>query len=203
MVNRVDGIILGVGVVVLVASIIGVVLYDEGGDREFTISWAEGDAQSLEEQEDSGQNNEFTFSVPVNGTNIAQTVFLVEVAANGQQISDDSVDVDVAGPQDQSGSCSFEISAVDGGSNSCEAVVDVNERPSGFSITAENQTAAEDAAAEQVSLTNGTGTWEVTVTIDGGQEIQDPSYAVTLAPSIVPWVAEATLPTSGPGSGPG
>lgn len=200
MVNRVDGAILGIGVVVLVASIIGVVLYDEGGGTTFTISWAE-ETTELDERSESGSPGEFMFKVPVNGSLIASTTFEVEVAANGPQVNDDSVDVSVSGPQGQSGSCSFSVSATGGGGNACEATVEVNERPEGFSVSAANRTAAEQEAREMVANDNGTGTWTVTVTIDGGTEIQEPNYDVTLTPSVTEWAPQAQLPSTGPGPG--
>lgn len=201
MVNRVDGAILGVGVVVLVASILGVVLYDETGGTTFTISWSEEEAATLDERSDSGGAGEFTFEIPVNGTRISSVVHTVEVAANGQQINDDSVDVSVEGPGGETGECSFMITAT-GGSNSCDAEAQVTESPTGFTVSATNRTAAEDKARERVASDDGTGTWTVTVTIDGGTEIQEPSYDVTVIPSVFEWTPQAQLPSGG-GSGPG
>lgn len=204
MVNRVDGIILGVGVVVLVASIIGVALYDEEGGQTFTISWQEADASTVSEQSDSGGPGEFTFDVPVNGSNIASVNFLVEVAANGQQVSDDSVSVEASGPGDLSAECSFSITAagMGDGSNSCEATTDVLDRPESFTVDATNRSAAEAAALEQMDQDDGVGTWTVTVTVDGGTEVQDPSYSIDLTTDKVEWTPVAQSP-SGPGTGPG
>lgn len=204
MVNRVDGVILGVGVVVLVASIIGVALYDEEGDQTFTISWEEGDAQELEPQEESGGAGEFSFTAPVNGTNIATATFSVDVQADGLQVNDDTVEVAVSGPDGLSGDCSFQITGgSQSASGSCDAEVDVTEQPTGFSVDAPNRTAAQEEATEQVGSTTGNGEWSVTVTISGGQEIQEPSYTVTLTPQISLWTPQAQIPTTGPGPGPG
>lgn len=202
MVNRVDGVILGVGVIVLVASILGVVLYDEEGGQTFTVSWAEGEATTLDEQSDSGGPGEYTFQVPVNGTLIADVGFTIDVAANGAQVSDDNVSVAVEGPTGQTGSCAFTISAT-GGQNSCQTTISVNEQPEGFSLTAQNRTAAEQMAIDRVASGNGTGVWNVTVTVDGGTELQEPSYSITVTPTVTEWNPEVQIPTTGPGPGPG
>lgn len=202
--NRIDGVILGVGVVVLAASILGVVLYDEAGGNTYNISWGEGEAVALDEQSDSGGPGEYTFDVAVNETNIAQMVFTVDVTANGPQVSDDSVEVAVEGPDGMSGDCSFGIpGGSQTGSGTCDASVDVTEAPDAATVRAQNQSAAEEDARDQVSTTDGQGTWTVTVTVDGGTEIQDPNYDVTVNPVVSQWTPVVEIPGTGSGPGPG
>jgi hypothetical protein len=200
-VNRVDGVILGVGVVVLLASVLGVIFYDDTAGETYAVSWEEGDETTLDEFTDTGAPDTFEFEAPIEGTLVARTAWEVGVSASGNQLSDDSVTVTATGPQDQEGDCGFTIAATDG-SGSCTAEVDVNEQPDSFEVTASNRTEAESRALEQRASTNGTGLWNVTVEIDGGQEVSDPDYEVTLTPTVVEWRPTAERPP-GPGSGPG
>lgn len=199
--NRVDGVILGVGVVVLVASIMGVVFYDESGGTTYIVNWNEGDADTLDPQTDSGAADTYEFEVPVNGTSLAQVSFEAEVSTGDPNVNDDTVDVAVEGPTDESGDCSFDIAASGDGSGSCTADATVNEEPERMEVEASNQTAARETALEQAASSNGTGTWTVTVTIDGGTEVSEPSYDITVTPSVVEWEPAPQRP--GDQQGPG
>lgn len=198
MVNRVDGVILGVGVVILAASVIGVIVYDEQSPQEFTVSWSQSEAMDLEEQTDSGAPGEYTFETNVSQASLARAEFEVQVSANGANVQDDTVDVEVATPEDRSKSCSFTISGGQtSSSGSCTVEVGLNPRPSVTSVQASNVTTANEEAQSQAQATNGTGTWTTTITISGGQEISDPDYSVSLTPTVYTWEPTATQP--GPG----
>jgi hypothetical protein len=198
MVNRVDGVILSVGVVVLVASVIGVVLYDEEAPSTYTVGWAESDAQELESMSDSGGVGEYTFTTNLNQSAVSNVTFAVEVSFDGVNVNDDTITVEVEGPAG-TGDCEFTLAGQqDSGSGSCEAAVTVNERPEGLSVTAMNDTEAKRDAVEQANLTSATGEWTTTVTISSDGEVQDPSYEVTVTPSFTTW--DATIsPTGGTG----
>lgn len=199
--NRVDGVILGVGIVVLVASIMGVIFYEDTGGTTYVIGWEEGSEENLDELTQTGGPETYEFEVPVNGTVLSQVNLEVEASISGSHVSEDSVTVTAEGPQGQSEECSFTI-GVDEAGDSCTAEASINEEPQGFDVQASNQSAAEQQAREQVASDNGTGLWTVTVEIDGGQEVADPSYDVTLAPSLVEWSPVAQRPSDG-GPGPG
>ncbi len=205
MVNRVDGVILGVGVVVLAASIIGVVLYEEEGAVEFAVSWEEGEATALAELTDGGGPGTYELTTTLNESMLARAIFTVDVTANGRQVNDDTVTVTVEGPNGSSADCDFTITATptaESGAGSCEADALFQEPPAGLSVQASNQTDAEQAALDQTAMP-GEGEWTITVQISGGQEVADPSYAISVTPSVVHYEPSATLPGEGFGRGAG
>lgn len=198
MVNRVDGVILGVGIVVLVASVVGVILYDEQSPQEYVLTWGQSEAIELDEQTDSGGPGEFAFETNVSQANLARAEWTVEVTASGTNVQDDSIDVEVVTADGETGSCSF---GIPGGSTEasgdCTVEFDLNPQPEIPSANGVNNTDAEEQALEDAELTNGTGLWETTVTVDGGTEISEPSYEVALTPALFTW--EPTASQQGPG----
>lgn len=197
MVNRIDGVILGVGVVVLAASVVGVILYDEQTPQTFTTSWSQSEAIELEEQTDSGGPTEYTFETELNRSLLARAEFEVEVTASGANVNQDSVDVEVEVPGGDTQTCSFSLpGGQTGGSGSCTAEVSLAPRPTVTQVTAINASAAEEQAIDEAGAGNGTGTWNTTVTIDGGDELDDPDYEVVLTPSLFEW--QPTASQSGP-----
>lgn len=202
--NRVDGVILGVGVVVLIASIVGVILYDEDAGPSFEITWTAGSAQGVGEVSDSGGAETYTFSIPINGTVLAETHFTGEVTVNGARLTPDTVTVSVEGPGGQSDECSFELTAGPSASGSCEVIFDIQDAPEGGTASAEDASAAEAEAEESVASDEGEGTWTVTVAITGGTSAPGPaaaSYSVTVVPEVVEYEASASplVPEGGPG----
>ncbi len=195
--NRVDGVILGVGVVVLAASIVGVFLYDDTAGTSFEVTFQESDATELEELTDGGTAGEYTFEANItNVTGMANGIFTVEVTRNGAVVSDDSVEVTVEGPEDQTTDCSFTIAAGASGSGTCEAEATVQEQPEATTISAENGTLAEEQAEARLT-TAGSGVWNVTVAIQGGQGAPlggGASYTITVTPAYTFWDAEASVP---------
>lgn len=197
MVNRIDGVILGVGVVVLAASVVGVILYDEQTPETFTTSWSQSEAIELEEQTDSGGPAEYSFETELNRSLLARAEFEVAVSASGANVNEDTIDVEVETPDGDTETCSFTLpGGQTGGSGSCTAEIGVNPRPTITQVTAVNATEAEEQAVEDASAGNGTGTWTTTITIDGGNELNDPSYDVSLTPSVFEW--QPTASQSGP-----
>ncbi len=195
--NRVDGVILGVGVVVLAASIVGVFLYDDTTGTEFEVTFQESDATELGELTDSGAAGEYTFEQNItNATGMANAIAAVEVTRNGAVLTADSVDVTLEGPEGQTADCSFEMDAGPSGSGTCDAEASVQEQPESLSIAAENGTEAERMAEDDLPTT-GIGEWVATVTITGGQGAPGPgapSYSITVTPQYTTWDAQAGAP---------
>lgn len=195
--NRVDGVILGVGVVVLVASIVGVFLYDDTAGNAFEVTFQESDATELDELTDDGAAGEYTFEQNITDVRgLANTIFTVEVTRNGAVVTADSVEIVLEGPEDQSADCSFEMAAGPSGSGTCDAEATVSEQPDPMSITAENGSEAEQMAEAQLT-TAGSGEWVATVTITAGQGAPgpgEPSYSITVTPQYTTWDARATAP---------
>lgn len=203
--NRVDGVILGVGVVVLAASIVGVFLYDDTAGTEFQVTFQESDATALDDLTDSGAAGEYTFEQNItNVTGLANTIFTVDVTRNGAVLTADAVEVTLEGPEDQSAECSFEMAAGPSGSGTCDAEAVVAEQPEAVSIDAENATLAEDQAESRLT-TAGSGEWIATVTIQGGQGAPGPgaaAYSITVTPQYTTWAAQAAAPGPGTIGGP-
>jgi len=199
MVNRVDGVILGVGIVVLVASVIGVVLYDEQSPQSYNLSWSESEAIELDEQTDSGGPGEFTFATNVSEESLARTEFTVEVTASGTTVEDSNVEVEVETSEGETDTCSFTVAG--GGQTSstgdCTVEFELNPRPALSTANGVNNTAAEQQALDQVAFPNGTGEWATTVTVDAGTGISDPDYDVSLQPTVYNWEVTATQNTPG------
>jgi hypothetical protein len=195
-VNRVDGVILGVGVVVLVASIIGVILYDEEGGNEFTITWGDGSPIALEEQTASGTSASFTFMV--NQTRVAHVDALVEATANGLRLTDDGVTVSLSGPGGVTGSCDFSMGAGASGAGSCTAAGPVEDAPESSAANGATAADAEAAARDSFTGTMGQGEWAVTVTITPGTgpPVGGASYTVILTPQVVQWEPSAAPPAT-------
>lgn len=195
--NRVDGVILGVGVVVLAASIVGVILYDDTAGTAFEVNFQESDATSLDELTDDGAAGEYSFEQNItNVTGLANSIFTVEVTRNGAVLTADMVEVTVEGPTGQTADCSFEMGAGASGSGTCDAEATVQEQPDAQSVTAENASEAEEMA-EATLTTAGTGEWTVTVTIQAGQGAPGPgtpSYSITVTPQYTLWEAVASAP---------
>lgn len=198
MVNRVDGVILGVGIVVLAASIVGVILYDEQSPQEYQLSWSESEAMELEERTDAGGPGEYTFDTQVDQRNLATAEFTVEVTASGASVEDSNVDVEVLTPEGETETCSFTLS---GGqttaSDDCTAEFELNPRPEAATTSGTNRTDAEQQALEEADGTEGTGNWTTTVTIDAGTGLSTPDYDITLQPTVYTW--EPTANQGGPG----
>lgn len=195
--NRVDGVILGVGVVVLAASIVGVFLYDDTAGTEFEVAFQESDATELDELTDDGAADEYTFEQNItNVTGMANAIAAVDVTRNGAVITADSVEVTLEGPDGQTADCSFEMGAGPSGSGTCEAEASVQEQPGSLSITAENASEAERMAGDDLTAT-GTGEWVATVTITAGQGAPgpgSPSYSISVTPQYTTWEAQASAP---------
>lgn len=198
MVNRVDGVILGVGIVVLVASVVGVILYDEQSPQDHAVSWSQSEAMELDEQTDSGGPGEYSFDTNVTQENLARADFTVEVTASGANVGDSSVEVEVTSPEGETQSCSFTVA---GGStssaNDCTAEFEVNPEPEIDTASGINSTDAESQALDEANLSGGMGDWATTVTIEGGTGVADPDYDVALQPALFTW--EATASQGGPG----
>lgn len=202
--NRIDGVILGVGIVVLAASIVGVLLYDDTAGPEFDVTFQESDTDELEPLADNVNPGEHEFEVPleVDG-GMANAVFTVDVSTGTVRLSDDTVEVALTGPDGQTGDCSFTMAAGAGGSGSCQAVATVQAQPDQVTLNAENATEAEQTASEQaLNLTAGNGPWIATVTITGGTAPQGASYTVEVTPGYTTWAPTATTPGPGGISGP-
>lgn len=198
--NRVDGIILGVGIVVLAASIIGVILYEDPAETGFQVTFAESSEQSLAEQSNDGAAGEYTFEVPVNASGLASTIFTVDASRNGAVITDDSVEVTAQGPNGTTADCTFTMTAGASASGTCVAEASVSEMPDGSVIDAEDAETAEAEARETLG-TAGTGTWTVTVTITAGTGAPGPgapSYQVSVTPAYTVWQPSAQV--TGPGA---
>lgn len=197
MVNRVDGVILGVGVVVLVASVIGVFLYDEQSPQSYTLSWGQSEAIALDEQTASGGPDTYTFETDVSEQPLARAEFAVQVDASGLNVQSDSVDVEVLTPEGQEETCSFSLAGGESDpSGGCSVEFELNPRPERDLIDGTNRTQAEEQAMEDANMTNGTGMWETTVTIEG-DGLQDPNSDITLAPTVYVWGVTASQ--QGPG----
>lgn len=195
--NRVDGVILGVGVVVLAASIVGVFLYDDTAGTEFEVTFQESEATELDELTDSGAAGEYTFEQNITDVNgMANAIAAVEVTRNGAVLTADSVDVTLEGPDGQTADCTFEMGPGASGSGTCDAEASVQEQPDPRSINAENGTEAEQTAEDDLPTT-GTGEWVATVTITAGQGAPgpgEPSYSISVTPQYTTWVAQASAP---------
>lgn len=192
--NRVDGIILGIGAIVLIASIMGVIFYEDGTETRYDISWDEGDAEELDAVTDSAEPGSNAYTVDINGDLIQAVTFSVTVQSEGSTLTGDDVTVTAEGPQDASGDCAFTIPALES-EGSCDAEADVNPEPTVLSVQATNTTNAEDQALEEAANDDGVGAWTVTVDIDEGTEVETPTYDVTIVPSVVEWVPSAQAPS--------
>lgn len=198
MVNRVDGVILGVGIVVLVASVVGVILYDEQSPQEYTVSWSQSEAMELEEQTNSGASGEYTFPTNVTQEHLARAEFTVAVTASGTNLEDSNVDVEVETPGGDTQTCSFTVAGGQtSSSEDCTAEISVNPRPSSNTANGVNASDAEQQALADAGFANGTGEWTTTVTIDAGTGIREPDYDVSLTPTLFTW--QATAAQQGPG----
>lgn len=198
MVNRVDGVILGVGIVVLVASVIGVILYDEQSPQEYTISWGQSEAIEMDEQTDSGGAGEYSFATNVTEEHLARAEFTVEVTASGTNVEDSNVDVEIQTPGEETDTCSFTVAGGQTSStNDCSVEFELNPRPQITSANGINASDAESQAIEEAELTNGTGEWATTVTISTGAGLSDPDYDISLTPTVYTW--DATAAQQGPG----
>lgn len=192
--NRVDGIILGIGAIVLIASIMGVIFYEDGTETRYDIDWDEGDAEELDAVTDSAEAGSNEYTVDIDGGLIQAVTFSVTVQSEGSTLTGDDVTVTAQGPQDQAGDCSFTIPALES-EGSCDAEAEVTPEPTVLSVQASNTTNAEDQALEEATNDEGIGAWTVTVDIDEGTEVDTPTYDVSIVPSFVEWVPSAQAPS--------
>lgn len=191
--NRVDGVILGIGAIVLIASIMGVVFYEDDARRAFTITWGEGEERALDEITDSVGPGEHSYEADVDGEVLHSVTFSVSVNAQNSPVTEDTVAVTATGPQGQTAECDFAIAGTsDGGS--CDAVAQVNEEPDVNEQQAADSEQAQQGALEEATSDEGVGTWELTVNIDEGTELTSPSYEITVSPSVTEWDALAERP---------
>jgi len=198
MVNRVDGVILGVGIVVLVASVVGVILYDEQSPQQYTLSWTQSEAIDLDEQTASGGTGEYTFETNVSQQHLADAEFNVEVTASGTNVADSSVSVEVLTPEGETAACEFTVAGGQTESTSdCTAELSLNPEPSPDTTMATNRSEAEQQARDDAQLDNGTGVWETTVSIETDSAVREPDYEVALTPTVFTW--EVTANQGGPG----
>lgn len=101
--ETVDWTIAGIGVVALVATVVGVVLYDDlAGDVDTTFTVAERDLGSLEGAVDSPASFQF-----LSGKNATAASFEVQIDFSGQAVQGGSatVNIEVTGPNDAMMTC--------------------------------------------------------------------------------------------------
>lgn len=196
-VNRVDGIILGIGAIVLIASIMGVIFYEDDTETQHTITWGAGEAEELDAITDSVEAGSSDYSVDIEGGIIRSVTFTVEVTSDGSTLTGDDVTITAEGPQGQSGDCSFTIPALES-EGSCDAEADVNPEPEVATVQAGTTAEARERAIEEASSEEGNGTWTLTVDIDEGNEVGAPSYEISIVPAVVEWAPEAQGPSINP-----
>ncbi len=192
--NRVDGIILGIGAIVLIASVMGVIFYEDDTETRFNIAWSEGDAQELDAITDSVEAGSHEYTVDIDGDLIHTVTFRVSIESSGSTLTGDDVTAAAQGPQDQTGDCTFTIPALES-DGSCDADVDVNPEPTVPTARGADASSAEERALEEGSSEEGVGSWTVTVDIDEGTEVGTPSYEVTILPIVVEWAPSAQPPS--------
>lgn len=185
--ERIDVAILAVGVVVLAASIVGVIAYEPGDGTDFQVTYQASDETDLPAPDDrSGGAQTFTFEVPVDRNRLVDLHFDVAVSTGQARVTDDQVDVTVTGPGDRSDDASFSVAASPtGGSNEVRLSFHIRDVPSATVVNADDEDSARTAALDEVNWTDGTGTWTVEVTVTAGTSAPgpgSPQYTVSVQP---------------------
>lgn len=196
-VQKIDMLIGAVLALGLVGSVIGTIVYEEAPPaRTFDVAWSTSDATLPEQSDSQTGGGQTTFEFDVTRANLTEGVVTVVVSSSSARPQPRTVTVTVNAPNATEESESATLPSGTQNSVEIEVVVPLAAVPNATEVTAQDIDVARAQVNETYSTRNGTGTWTVTVEIQGEQIVlANPTYQISMTPTLSYYMGDVTIPT--------
>jgi hypothetical protein len=191
-VERLDAIVAGIGVLVVLTAVLGAATAPEGvGERGFRIAFGTERLPQPEQEAIVTGDGSAELVVPISARNATRLEFQVEVSAPGPRLVADSLTITLASPEGATEERTGTLPAGPGGSVTVDFAVDVGAAPAERTVRAEDPDGAL-AQAQSLASANGTGNWTLTAGIasQGGlAAVHTEAHRILVRPSVIAYEA--------------